>query len=295
MNDLFPADLLTILDLKLFTLGNTDVTVATMATAAIIVLVTFAITWLLGRWLTRVAASRDVQGAGSIAVTERLVHYGILIAGFGLALHTLGIDLTALFAAGALFAIAIGFAMQNIAQNFVSGVILLFERSIKPGDVVEVDGRRITIKQLGIRSTLARALNEEDLIIPNSVLVQSTVTNYTLKDTLYRIDGTVGVVYSSDMHAVKESLLRAAESVSWRSPGLEPRILMREFGSSSVDFMVSVWTNDPWDLRRQRSILNEAIWWALQEDGITIAFPQLDVHFDPPVERALESIPQTGG
>jgi small-conductance mechanosensitive channel len=202
----------------------------------------------------------------------------------------MGIELKALFAAGALFAIAIGFAMQNIASNFVSGVILLFERTIKPGDVIEVDGRLMTIKELGIRATLARALNEEDLIIPNSVLVQSTVKNYTLRDTLYRIDATVGVVYASDMRVTMETLRRAADTVPWRSPEREPAILMREFGSSSVDFMVSVWTNDPWALRQQRSVLNEAIWWALKEDGITIAFPQLDVHFDSKMDKALQSL-----
>ena len=287
------ADLLPFLDLHLFTLGETEVTVATLVTVVIIMLTTLVVTRLAGRWFRRIAAKRDVQRAGSIAVTERLAHYGLLLGGFGLALNTLGVDLTALFAAGALFAIAIGFAMQNIASNFVSGVILLFERSIKPGDVVEVDGRLMTIKELGIRSTLARALNEEDLIIPNSALVQSTVKNYTLRDTLYRIDALVGVVYGSDMHAVQASLLRAAESVPWRAPEREPAILMREFGSSSVEFMVSVWTNDPWALRQQRAVLNEAIWWALKEDGLTIAFPQVDVHFDSQIEKALQSLQAT--
>lgn len=287
------ADLLPFLDLHLFTLGETEVTVATLVTVVIIMLATLVVMRLVGRWFRRAAAKRDVQRAGSIAVTERLAHYALLLGGFGLALNTLGVDLTALFAAGALFAIAIGFAMQNIASNFVSGVILLFERSIKPGDVIEIDGQLMTVKELGIRSTLARALNEEDLIIPNSALVQSAVTNYTLRDTLYRIDAFVGVVYGSDMHAVKEALQRAAESVPWRSPEQEPRILMQEFGSSSVDFMVSVWTNDPWAIRQQRSVLNEAIWWALKEDGITIAFPQVDVHFDSEVEKALQSLHAT--
>jgi len=295
VKDSFLVDLFPFLDLKLFTLGSTEVTVVTLATAVAIVLATFGVTWILGRWLARVAASRDVQRAGSIAVTERLVHYAILIGGFGLALNTIGVDLTALFAAGALFAIAIGFAMQNIAQNFVSGVILLFERSIKPGDIVEVEGRLMTIKELGIRSTLARALNEQDLIIPNSALVQSTVTNYTLRDTLYRIDADVGVVYSSDMEAVRKSLLEAADSVPWRAVERDPMVLMREFGTSSVNFMVSAWTNDPWNIRQQRSELNQAIWDALKRDGITIAFPQLDIHFDRPVEKALEAIPNTRG
>jgi len=277
------------LDLPLFHVGGTTVTVATLLTVGLVILFTFLTTALVRRWLSRVAARRDVQRAGSIAVTERLVHYGILFVGFGIALRTLGIDLTALFAAGALFAVAIGFAMQNIASNFVSGVILLFERTIKPGDIVEVDGRLMAIREMGIRSTIARALNEEDLIIPNSLLVQSTVKNYTLRDTLYRLDANVGVTYGSDMNRVKETLARAAATVPWRSTQREAAILMREFGSSSVEFMVSVWTEDPWSLRQQRADLNETIWWALKDAGITIAFPQLDVHLDPAVERALHS------
>jgi len=289
----FFADLLPFLDTHLVTLGETDVTVATLLTAAVIVIATVILARILSRWLNRVAASRDVQRAGSLAVTERLVHYAILLGGFGLALHTVGVDLTALFAAGALFAIAIGFAMQNIASNFVSGLILLFERTIKPGDIVEVDGRLMTIKEMGIRSTLARALNDEDLIIPNSVLVQSTVKNFTLRDTLYRVDTDVGVVYGSDMRAVRETLLEAAHSVPWRTPDKEPLVLMRQFGTSSVDFTVSAWTNDPWGIRQQRSQLNEAIWWRLKEAGITIAFPQVDVHLDPRVEQALERLQTT--
>lgn len=287
------SGVLPFLDLQLFRIGNTAVTVATLFSVGGIVLLTFLTTRIVQKWLNRMASSRDVQQAGSIAVTERLVRYGIMFIGFGIVLRTIGIDLTALFAAGALFAVAIGFAMQNIASNFVSGVILLFERSIKPGDVVEVDGRLMSIREMGIRSTIARALNEEDLIIPNSLLVQSTVKNFTLRDTLYRLDAMVGVVYGSDMLRVRETLSGAAAGIAWRSTERDPVILMKEFGSSSVDFMVSVWTDDPWNLRQLRSDLNEAIWWALKKEGITIAFPQVDVHLDSSVERALESLKAT--
>jgi potassium efflux system protein len=282
--------LLTVLDQPLFHIGANEITLATLVSVAAVILLSYVISRLVERWFRRIAAGRDVQRAGSILVTGRLVKYAILIVGLAVAFDTLGIDLRALFAAGALLAIAIGFAMQNIAQNFVSGVILLFERSIKPGDIVEVDGRIMTIRELGIRSTIARALNEEDLIIPNSVLVQTTVKNYTLKDTLYRIDAPVGVVYSSDMHEVVETLMDAAAAIPWRSPDRVPVVLMTGFGSSSVDFMVSVWTDSPWDIRNRRSQVNKAIWWALKEKGITIAFPQLDVHFDSPVEEALGSL-----
>jgi small-conductance mechanosensitive channel len=281
-----------ILAYELVKIGETSVTVSTLATAVLVMVVAFWISSLIRRAMIRRVRESSVPERGSVAVTARLLHYTIILVGIGIALSTLGIQLGALFAAGAVFAVAIGFAMQTITQNFVSGVILLFERSIKPGDIVEVEGRIVRIRELGIRATIARGLNEEDLIIPNSLLVQNTVTNYTLRDALYRIDADVGVVYGSDMKQVREVLEAMADGIEWRSKENDPAVFMREFGASSVNFMVSVFTENPWNLRQQRSALNEAIWWALTDAGITIAFPQLDLHFDDPVHEALEHLPR---
>jgi small-conductance mechanosensitive channel len=213
-----------------------------------------------------------------------------MAVGLGIGVHALGINLTALFAAGAVFAIGLGFAMQNIAQNFVSGLILLVERAIKPGDVLEVDGRLVRVVRMGIRATVSRTLDDEDLIIPNSTLVQSTVKNYTLRDPHYRVRSAVGVVYGSDMALVRRTLEEAARNFPGRDPGTEPRILLLGFGTSSVDFEVSIWTTNPWRMRTVRSELNETIWWAFKSAGVTIAFPQLDVHFDPPIADSLHAL-----
>lgn len=276
-----------ILDVVLFNIGETPVTVSTLLTAALVLAASFWLSSIVRRGMLRRVKESSVPERGSVAVTARLVHYTIVLVGIAIALSTLGIRLGALFAAGAVFAVAIGFAMQTISQNFVAGVILLFERSIKPGDIIELEGRIMSVRELGIRATIARGLNEEDLIIPNSLLVQSTVKNYTLRDALHRIDAPVGVAYGSDMREVREVLESVAEGIEWRSNQQEPVILMREFGSSSVNFQVSVFTENPWSLRKQRSDLNEAIWWALKDAGITIAFPQLDLHLDPAAARAL--------
>lgn len=274
-------------DFALFQIGDTTVTVATLITSVVVIFGTLIVSGLVRRWIGRVAKRRKVEHEGSVAVTARLVHYTILLAGLGVALHTAGIDLTALFAAGAVFGVIIGFAMQNIASNFVSGVILMAERSIKPGDIVDVEGTIVRIRELGIRSTIGRTRNEEDLIIPNSNLVQSTVKNYTLKDTLFRIDAPVGVSYGSDMTLVRETLEATAAKVPWRNAAMDPVVLMVEFGSSSVNFSVSVWTDDPWRARTLHSNLNESMWAALKQAGITIALPQLDVHFDSVVESSF--------
>jgi small-conductance mechanosensitive channel len=207
-----------------------------------------------------------------------------------MALQTAGVRLGALFAAGAVFAVGLGFAMQNLAQNFVSGVILLLERSIKPGDILEVEGQVVRVRETGIRSTLVRTRDEEEMIVPNATLVQATVKNYTLRDALYRLRVVVGVTYGADLALVRKTLEKVGDRLEWSVQGHPCQILLLEFGNSSVDFEVAVWTEDPWLARVNGSRLREAIWWAFKEQGITIAFPQVDVHFDPPVNDSLRGL-----
>ena len=275
-----------LLDRTFFTIGGTRVTPSLLLLLVLVMAGTLLVSWMLQRLLDRGLRSVGVR-EGSVGAARRLAHYSALAVGFGIALDALGINLTTLFAAGAIFAIGVGFAMQNIAQNFVSGVILLLERTIKPGDVLEVEGRFVRVHEMGIRATIARTLDEEEIIIPNSTIVQSTVKNYTLQNSVYRLRATLGVVYASDMALVRRTLERVASQMPWRIQDKEPLVLMAEFGDSAVVFEVSVWIDDPWRTRRARSDLHEAIWWAFKEAGIVIAFPQLDVHLDPQLVLGL--------
>ncbi len=279
--------LLDIFDFELFAIFGTMLTVATLLTFFIIVIVSFVVAGLAQRGVARAFRLRGQRDEGTAAVASRLVRYSVLVVGLAIAVNSLGINLTALFAAGAVFAVALGFAMQNISQNFVSGVILLLERSIKPGDVLEVEGRLVRVRDMGIRATIARTLDEEDIIIPNTQLVAAPVKNYTFKDPHYRLRTSVGVVYSSDLRQVRQVLERTAAGLGWRSQEPPPRIQLKEFADSSVNYDVSVWIDDPWSMQTRRNELNEAVWWALKEAGIVIAFPQLDVHFDPQVVESL--------
>jgi small-conductance mechanosensitive channel len=187
--------------------------------------------------------------------------------------------------------VGFGFAMQNITQNFFSGLILLMERSIKPGDILEVDDRMVRVREMGLRSTVARTLDEEDLIIPNAVLVQQTVKNYTLRDNLVRLRATVGVAYGSDLEAVEEGLERACHGLPGLSPGHPPAVLLTGLGDSAVLFEVSVWIENPWASRIVLSQLYKEIVTALGRVGVTIAFPQLDVH----LPRLPTPTPSSGG
>lgn len=208
----------------------------------------------------------------------------------GIALQTVGINISALFAAGAVFAIAIGFAMQNVAENFVSGIILLVERSIKPGDIIEVEGNVVRVIEIGIRTTVVRTLKDEDLIMPNSVFSQSSVKNFTLYDNQFRLGVQVGVAYESDMDRVIEVLEKTVRQISWRRNDPPPRVLLEDFGDSAVLFGAYLQIDDPWKQRIYQSELRKAIWFAFKEAGITIAFNQLDVHLDPPVNEGLASL-----
>jgi len=275
------------LAVELFTISGTTVNVATVFTFFAVLIGALIASALVRRAIMKSFRRSGVPEEGHLGVTTRLVHYTIMVIGLGVAIHMMGINLSALFAAGAVFAVALGFAMQNITQNFASGVILLVERAIKPGDVLEVEGRKVKVVDMGIRTTTARTLDEEDIIIPNATLAQGTVINYTLRDKLYRLRVPVGVVYSSDMKLVREVLERTANEQEWRHSGTKTVVLMRAFGNSSVDWEVSVWVDEPWKMQGGNSRLHEAIWFALKDAGIVIAFPQLDVHFDPPVAEAV--------
>lgn len=270
-----------VINRPLFSIGDTPVTSATLLVGAAILAVAWLLSVVLQRATVRALTLRSKADPATLTIASRLVGYTVLIIGLGIALQTVGINVGALFAAGAFFAVAIGFAMQNLAQNFISGVILMTERTIKPGDVLKVEDTVVRVTRLGLRATVARSRDEEDVVIPNSVLVQNIVTNYTLRDSIIRIRATVGVSYSSDMARVMRVLEAAAESLPGQVDGFEPVVLMTGFGDSSVNFEVSAWISDPWQARRVLSTLYESIWWALAENDIVIPFPQRDVHLPP--------------
>ena len=278
MRDDVRAALDRILNAPVFTLGQTAVTVVTLLVFAVLVVLTIWLSGLAQRGVRRGLLARGNTDEGTAAVIGRLVSYAIIAMGFAMALSTMGVNLGALFAAGAFFALALGFAMQNVAENFVAGLILLTERTIKPGDVLEVEGNIVRVTHMGLRATVARSRDDEDLIIPNSKLVQNTVTNYTLRDPLYRLRTTVGVSYDSDIAVVRDTLYAAARDLGGRDLERDPVVLLTQFADSSVVFEVQLWTRDAWGSRRSQSTLNEAIWYGFKRAGVSIPYPQLDLH-----------------
>ena len=267
-------------DKSLFTVSGTEVNLISIILLAVIVLGSFLLSMIAQRMLKKALLERFVKREGTFYALLRLLHYVIIIFGGLIGLSIIGIELGTLFAAGAVFAIAIGFAMQNILQNFVSGVILLLERSIKPGDTLEIENKVVKVVNMGIRTTVVRTLREEELIIPNSVLSQSIVKNYTLRDDKFYILVQVGVSYSSDVDKVTEALKAAAMKMDYCKSEGQVKIRFRDFGNSSLLFDLMIMVDKPWDQLQYMSDLRYAIWYEFKEEDITIAFPQLDVHLD---------------
>jgi potassium efflux system protein len=275
---------------ELFRIGTQSVSLVTLGTMLLTFVGMLGVSWLVRAGVQRALKRSALEAAGGdLGVADRLIHYAFIFMGVTLSLHLAGIKLGAVFAAGAVFAVGFGFAMQNIAQNFVSGIILLIERTIKPGDVLEVGTSIVKVMKMSIRATIVRTLDDEDIIVPNSTLVQSNVKNFTLEDNLYRVKVKVGVAYDSDMKQVRQVLESAASGVSWRDPAYPPRVLLVDFAASSVEFETSVWMHDPFRYRIAASDLREAIWWAFKRAGIVIAFPQVQVHLPA---RALDAPPE---
>jgi small-conductance mechanosensitive channel len=258
-------------------IGGARVSLTSLLVALAIVFLGFLLASKLSR---RVRGENAVGGPGTHwrAVLAKITSYAIRLITLIFALELAGVNIASVVAASAVVAVGIGLAMQKVAENFVSGVILMAERSIREGDIVEFDGKIARVVYIGIRATIAQTLDDEEIIVPNSVLVQSAVKNLTLTESIYRIRVRVGVSYSADLRVAEEVLAATAEALDWRVMERDPVVLLIDFGPSSVDFEVSVWTSDVWRMRRGQSELRKAIWHALQQARIAIPFPQMDVH-----------------
>jgi potassium efflux system protein len=237
----------------------------------------------IDRHFTTIGHSDDAV----IRTYKRVCRYSFLTVGILIALHVAGVKLTALFTTSGLIAVALGFALKDVAENYVAGMIIRTGESIKNGDVLDVDGMMVRVKSIGIRDTIVRTKNDSDILIPNSLFVQGKIANYTRRDSFCRVWTAVGVSYSSDLRQVREVLEGICSNFDGPSPQYSPVVLLTEFGDSSVNYKVFVWTEDPWNIRTLKSMLNEDIWRGLKEAGIEIAFPQLDVHLDKSLEAKL--------
>lgn len=219
---------------------------------------------------------------GSEETVASLLRYGLLFLGTLIALQAAGVDVRGLAIAGGVLGVGIGFGLQNLANNFVSGVVIGLERPIRVGDVVKVGDHFGTVLRIGARSTALRTLDRVTVLIPNSRFLESEVVNWSHGDPVSRVHVPVGVDYGSDVAAVRAALLAAARSHAAVLREPRPQVQLKAFGGSSLEFELLVWTRDPRNQFTLVSDLNYRIEAELERHGVRVPFPQLDVHIRTP-------------
>ena len=224
-------------------------------------------------------------------VILRVFHFCLITIGVLISLSTLGISFASIALIFGGLSIGIGFGLQNTVANLISGFILIFERPIKIGDLVEIIDVNIfgRVTSINLRSTVIMALDEKEIIVPNSQLITEPVHNLTHYNNRFRIRVQVGVSYSSDVQIVKQAMLEAAlnhpEVIKEPTSNMEyvtaPFVRFLNFGESSLDFELLAWIPDSFQRFDVASDLHFMIWDKFKECGIKIPFPQRDVHFYP--------------
>ncbi len=244
-------------------------------------LIILGITHVGTKWLKRLVKNRLFRHSGlELGLQESVVSlagYVLWFVGILAALNTLGFSGTSLTVAFGALGVGLGFGLQNIFNNFISGLILLFERPIQVGDSIEIDGTWGEVRKINVRSTIVQTVDNASLIIPNSEFISGRVLNWSFKDLRIRRNINVGVAYGSDVELVRRTLLEiaVAHPLVYKQP--EPSVLFVDFGDSALMFRLRFWTTVPVCLQVETDIRFE-INRLFQERGIEIAFPQLDVH-----------------
>ncbi|NJK59853.1 MAG: mechanosensitive ion channel [Oscillatoriales cyanobacterium SM2_1_8] len=275
------------LDTPLLVLGNASLTLRGLVATGFVL----AATWAGARFLRGLVA-RSLHRAlglerGPREAVASISYYVAWTIGAIAMLQTVGIDLSSLTVFAGVVGIGFGLGVQNLASNFVSGLVLLFDQTIRVGDYIELEGLAGTVEKISIRSTLVRTVDDMFVIVPNQYLIQQRTINWSYGSNRVRVHLEVGVAYGTDPLLLTEALLAAAHNESRVLPFPEPQVWLSNFGASSLDFRLLFWIDRPREAQPIRSALRFQIEREFRQRGIEIPFPQLDLHVrpSPPPQR----------
>ncbi len=268
--------------------GTVSIAASAVVTAFAVAIGTFALTGMTGFILDREVVPRLKLRPGTGYAIVTFTRWAIIIVGVVLTLAALGIDMAKVTLVAGALSVGIGFGLQNVVNNFVSGLILIVERPVGVGDLIEVGPLLGEVKRIGIRSSTVRTTQGAEVIMPNGELVSKEVVNWTRSDRQRRYDIDVGVAYGSEPEQVMRLLVEAAAEVPEIMTHPAPFAMFRGFGDSSLDFRLLAWVHTIDAGLKAQSALRVAILRKLSVAGIVIPFPQRDLHIryaDAPTER----------
>jgi small-conductance mechanosensitive channel len=279
------AEIKDFFSISIFKLGEVELTLWTVLYLVVLFVLLVYVSGILKRWLNRFLVRSRLASGVQVAVGS-ILRYLIVVVGLIIILQNAGIDLTTLNVVAGAIGIGVGFGLQNIANNFISGMIILFEGPIKIGDRIDVGGIEGDVVKIGGRSTSVVTNDNIVIIIPNSKLISENVINWSHNDDRVRFRIPISVAYGSDVHLVEKALLEVAEVEPNVLSNPAPGVRFVEFGDSGLLFELRAWTDT---LTHRKGLLvsklNFAIYEKFQQYEITIPFPQRDVHIksgEPP-------------
>lgn len=266
------------IEFEIFSIGDYSFTTSKIITSVLIILVTILVISLLKRIIFRKNVESKFE-KGNLYSLFQIIKYVVWIISILLLLETLGLKLNVILAGSAALLVGIGLGLQNTFNNFVSGIILLFERSIKVGDILQIDGDVVKIQHIGLRTS--SAINRDDIvvIIPNSLITSNILINWSHQHKKTRFRIKVGVAYGSDVDLV----IRILKESALDHPDISDKssIIARftDFGNSSLDFELLFFSDNIFRIENVKSEIRQIINRKFIENRITIPFPQMDVHF----------------
>lgn len=292
------------LNYKLLELEKYSLSLGQLLAGLLVLVLAVYVSKLIRHSIQRFSVLGANASVSQVYAVNRIIHYIILVIGFFLALSVVGIDMTKLALVAGALGIGVGLGLQNIVNNFVSGLTILLEKSIRVGDFIEFnDGVVGEVLAINIRATLVRTNDNIDILVPNADIFSTRVINWTLEESIRRFRVPFGVAYGSDKEKVKTAVLEAANAVPFtlKSDKHKSQVLMTGFGDSSLDFELAVWVEA--DVVKRPGVILSAYLWeiesAFRKYGVEIPFPQRDLHFrsspaalkiqrfeqEPPTER----------
>ncbi|WP_421786760.1 mechanosensitive ion channel family protein [Hyphobacterium sp.] len=267
-----------------FSVGEARVSAYDVLTAFIALATVFWIVGVIAAYIERRIRALDKVRSSTRVLITNVIRIVLYVLAFIVALDIAGVDLTALTVFSGALGIGLGFGLQKIASNFISGLILLSENAIEEGDLIELaDGTAGFLRKTSARYILMETFDGKEILVPNEDMITGRVINWTLSSNKGRIQIDVGVAYGSDLHKARELMLEAARSHPMTITDPAPMCVLRTFGDSSINFMLLFWVGDVTAGRLEpQSDVMFAINDAFKANGITIPFPQRDVHMIPP-------------
>jgi small-conductance mechanosensitive channel len=279
-----------------FSLGGVKVTLLSIVKAVVIIMVLLkAVSWFSAYLERKLATVSEILPSTRLIITKSLNIALLFLVGL-IAMHSVGINLTALtFFSGAI-GLGVGFGLQKVVSNFISGLILLSDKSIKPGDVIQLADVYGVVKNMGGRCVSVITRDEKEHLIPNENLFTQEVINWSYSTQNLRIHVPVGISYQDDPHTAIRLIVDKVKGIRRILTSPPPICLLRGFGESSVDLELRFWINDPQNgVANITSVALLAVWDALKENDIEIPFPQRDVHLDvDSARRMMEAAREEG-